>query len=93
MLYDIIERRITESHLTQYTDGQFGCQSAKVFFTRCNHQSCHIQGTRRHDKLAITLSCIAVWTVLLAGYDHEQIVVITSPAQNIHHRLRLVFTL
>ena len=80
-----------EAHLVQYAECHLGGDALKVFLARGNDEACHVECSRRYDKLVATLGKIAVGTMLFAGEHHRVVVGIVSPAYYVQHGFWLAF--
>ena len=65
----------------------------KVFLTRRDDETRHVEGTWRDDKLRTAFGIVTLRTVLGAREDNGEVLVVAAPADDVHHRLRLVSAL
>ena len=65
----------------------------EVFLTRRDDETRHVEGSWRDDKLRTAFGIVTLRTVLGAREDNGEVLVVAAPADDVHHRLRLVSAL
>ena len=80
-----------ERHLPENVKGRLWRQPLIVFLSGRNDQSCHIEGTWTDDKLFCAFGIVAVGTMLATWENDGEELIMATPADNVHHRLCLVF--
>ena len=81
-----------QRHFPEYAAGLLGRDSFEVFLAWHHEQTCHVEGSRTHHELLVAFSEIAVGTMLPAGQDGGDELVMVVPEQDVHHRLTVLLT-
>ena len=87
---DPLEGHLGERHLAEDAQGNLGGDVLEVFLTGRDDKTRHVEGTWRDDKLRTAFSVVTIRTVFGAREDNGEELVVATPADDVHHGLRLV---